>query len=104
MVGLIHSSALRSARVDGLQGCEYRDSLEGRVAKTETAPAVRFEGEVDRIYVSTAPKLTVRPALGCAIGRGGRQSLHQHAAPTAHGEAGFGRCQLSQMKTVTNTI
>lgn len=47
-------SDIAAARVEGLQGCTYLDSLDGRKEKKEEGGegGVRFEEEVDRIYVA----------------------------------------------------
>eukprot|EP00958_Prasinococcus_capsulatus_P020990 scaffold2799_cov408-Prasinococcus_capsulatus_cf.AAC.14 len=52
-------SAIDSATVVGLQGCKYLDSLEARVEKTDEEPAVKFGGEVDRIYMNTDDELRI---------------------------------------------
>jgi glucose-6-phosphate 1-epimerase len=50
----------RAAAVLGLRGSTYRDSLEGRKPVTEQAEAVRFAGEVDRMYMGVL-------APGCVV-------------------------------------
>ncbi len=40
------------AKVEGLKGCKFLDSLDGRKEKSEEGDAVRFEEEVDRIYAA----------------------------------------------------
>jgi len=42
--------SIEGARVSGLRGCEYLDSLDGRCRKTDTDEALSFPHEVDRIY------------------------------------------------------
>ena len=46
--------------VTGLKGVDYLDSLDGRQRKTETSDAIRFAGEVDRIYVNTPHAVEIR--------------------------------------------
>ena len=46
--------------VGGLHGAPYLDSLDGRARKIDTADAVTFDREVDRIYVGVPPRLTIR--------------------------------------------
>ena len=41
---------VRLARVEGLQGCSYEDAVDGLRLKREEQDAVRFPGEVDRVY------------------------------------------------------
>ena len=45
------------ARVLGLSGTTYLDSLQARTRCTETGDAVVFDKEVDRIYLSTPSRL-----------------------------------------------
>jgi len=56
------------ARVEGLQGCRYLDSLRGRTECTEAEEAVTFGQEVDRIYLDTPS----RGELCVVDGAGGR--------------------------------
>lgn len=56
------------ARVEGLQGCRYLDSLRERAECTEAEEAVTFRGEVDRIYLDTPS----RGELRVVDGAGGR--------------------------------
>jgi glucose-6-phosphate 1-epimerase len=44
---------INQVRVVGLQGVEYLDALEGRTRKQEMGDAIRFTGEVDRIYINS---------------------------------------------------
>ena len=44
---------IKQVSVVGLQGVAYWDSVAGRTRKQEMAEAIRFTGEVDRIYVNT---------------------------------------------------
>ncbi len=48
--------------VAGLQGVEYLDSLDGRARKQEMADAIRFAGEVDRVYLNTPHATEIRDA------------------------------------------
>lgn len=50
------------AEVDllGLQGLRYRDSAAGGVERREEGSALRFDGEVDRIYFDAPPRLLLR--------------------------------------------
>jgi D-hexose-6-phosphate mutarotase len=45
-----HVGDIASARVDGLDGCEYIDKVEGG-ARRHQAGAVTIDGEVDRVYL-----------------------------------------------------
>lgn len=61
-------SDIRKVEVRGLQGATYLDQLQGRAKCVERAPAIRFNGETDRIYLSTEPRKTVvDPGLGREI-------------------------------------
>ena len=53
-------SDVSKARVEGLKGCKYLDSLDGRKEKQEEAEAVKFAGEVDRIYIAVPSDGAVR--------------------------------------------
>lgn len=44
---------INQVHVVGLQGVEYLDALEGRTRKQEMGDAIRFTGEVDRIYINS---------------------------------------------------
>lgn len=46
--------------VCGLKGVDYLDALDGRKRKTEAGDAIRFTGEVDRIYVNTPHAVEIR--------------------------------------------
>ena len=48
-----------AARVEGLKGTQYLDSLKARETFDETGDAVTFSEEVDRIYLSTPDELAV---------------------------------------------
>ncbi len=52
---------ISGASVKGLKGCTYEDGLQppGSPAVTEEDDAVRFEGEVDRVYGTTNSLLTI---------------------------------------------
>lgn len=56
-VGDIHQTS-----VVGLQGVEYLDSLEGRTRKQEMSDAIRFAGEVDRIYINSPHAVQIHDA------------------------------------------
>lgn len=51
--------SIASARVAGLQGASYLDSLDGRIKKVDDHDAVTFDAEVDRIYVNVPRRLTI---------------------------------------------
>ena len=51
-------------RVEGLGGCRYLDSLQGRAEREEGAEAVTFAEEVDRIYLATPRELRVVDGTG----------------------------------------
>jgi D-hexose-6-phosphate mutarotase len=53
---------IQQVSVAGLQGVEYLDSLEGRRHKQEMSDAIRFSGEVDRIYLNTPHPVEIRDA------------------------------------------
>ena len=48
-----------TARVSGLQGTSYLDSLDGRIKKVDDDEAIAFTAEVDRIYVGVPRRLTI---------------------------------------------
>lgn len=50
----------KQARVDGLHGVEYMDSLQDKKRLSQDDAYVRFEAEVDRIYLQTPDMLEVR--------------------------------------------
>ncbi|CAL8469848.1 g9390 [Coccomyxa elongata] len=52
-------SSIDKARVDGLQGVDYLDSLQEKERFTENGASVHFSGEVDRIYLATPGRLEV---------------------------------------------
>ncbi len=45
------------ARLEGLQGCIYEDNLAGLQRRPETAGALSFGTEIDRVYLRTPPLL-----------------------------------------------
>lgn len=53
---------IRQTNIVGLQGVEYLDSLEGRVRKQEMSDAIRFTGEVDRIYINSPHPVEIHDA------------------------------------------
>ncbi len=53
---------ISTVSIVGLQGVEYLDSLEGRARKLEQPEAIRFTGEVDRLYINTAHAVEIRDA------------------------------------------
>lgn len=53
---------INQASVVGLQGVDYLDSLEGRAQKVESDLAIRFTGEVDRLYINTPHAVEIRDA------------------------------------------
>ncbi len=55
---------IAATRVVGLDGCEYLDSLRGRVRETETRPEIPFDRETDRIYLQTPDELRILGAAG----------------------------------------
>ncbi|CAI0454915.1 unnamed protein product [Linum tenue] len=46
-------------RVEGLETLDYLDNLMRRERFTEQADAITFDGEVDRIYLSSPPKIAI---------------------------------------------
>lgn len=53
---------IQQVRVAGLQGVEYLDSLDGRARKLEMENAIRFTGEVDRVYLNTPHAVEIHDA------------------------------------------
>ncbi|HEX5221219.1 MAG TPA: D-hexose-6-phosphate mutarotase [Verrucomicrobiae bacterium] len=51
---------INAVSVAGLKGVDYLDSLENRKRKTEAGEAIRFTGEVDRIYVNSTQPVEIR--------------------------------------------
>ena len=57
----VHSlSTAQQVRIEGLAGREYLDNLADKRRCAESAPALRFSGEVDRIYLDVPGRLRVR--------------------------------------------
>ncbi|XP_020261541.1 putative glucose-6-phosphate 1-epimerase isoform X1 [Asparagus officinalis] len=52
-------SDVSEVRVEGLETLDYLDNLEGKERFTEQTDAVTFDGEVDRVYLSTPSKIAV---------------------------------------------
>lgn len=52
-------SDISEVRVEGLETLDYFDHLMTRERYTEQADAITFDGEVDRIYISTPSKIAV---------------------------------------------
>lgn len=63
--GALHSyfavSKISNARVRGLQGCEYIDSIDNDTQKTQRGP-ISVSQEVDRIYIDTDAATVIRDA------------------------------------------
>jgi glucose-6-phosphate 1-epimerase len=49
-----------SARVLGLQSCDYQDNLAGLQVRHETTAALTISGEVDRVYLQVPPMLRLQ--------------------------------------------
>lgn len=67
---------ISSARVLGLDGCEYVDKVDGG-ARRRQAGAIEFTGETDRVYLNTAAECVIEdPLLGrrIRIAKSGSQS------------------------------
>ncbi|XP_042061454.1 putative glucose-6-phosphate 1-epimerase isoform X1 [Salvia splendens] len=52
-------SDISEVRVEGLETLDYFDNLLQRERYTEQADAITFDGEVERVYLSTPPKIAV---------------------------------------------
>lgn len=52
-------SGIENAGIRNMQNLSYLDSLQNRVAKTESESIVKFNGEVDRIYLNTPDTIEV---------------------------------------------
>ncbi|CAH9140973.1 unnamed protein product [Cuscuta epithymum] len=52
-------SDISEVRVEGLETLDYLDNLQGRERFTEQGDAITFEGEVDKIYLSTPSKIAI---------------------------------------------
>jgi glucose-6-phosphate 1-epimerase len=55
-----------TASVRGLQGCEFIDKTDTMAVKTDTAEAVKFMGETDRVYLGTSAMLTLGDPAGAS--------------------------------------
>jgi len=59
---------INSISIKGLKGATYLDKVANFAQKTETADAIRFASEVDRIYLNTADPVEIHdPDLGRTI-------------------------------------
>jgi glucose-6-phosphate 1-epimerase len=56
-----------AATVGGLDGCAYLDKVDGGARRRQGAAAVRFTGEVDRVYESGGPVTLADPAGARAL-------------------------------------
>eukprot|EP00250_Pteridium_aquilinum_P013690 c21506_g1_i1 orf=371-1285(-) len=52
-------SDISEVRVEGLETLDYLDNLQNRKRFTEQGDAITFDGEVDRIYLSTPTKIAI---------------------------------------------
>ncbi|KAK4775237.1 hypothetical protein SAY86_010172 [Trapa natans] len=52
-------SDISEVRLEGLETLDYFDNLMGRERFTEQADAITFDGEIDRVYLSTPSKMAV---------------------------------------------
>ncbi|MCO5606822.1 hypothetical protein L7F22_061025 [Adiantum nelumboides] len=52
-------SDISEVRVEGLETLDYFDNLQNRTRFTEQGDALTFDGEVDRIYLSTPTKIAI---------------------------------------------
>ncbi|CAN1187969.1 Putative glucose-6-phosphate 1-epimerase, partial [Linum perenne] len=52
-------SDISEVRVEGLETLDYFDNLMQRERFTEQADAITFDGEVNRVYLSTPPKIAI---------------------------------------------
>ncbi|XP_043709985.1 putative glucose-6-phosphate 1-epimerase [Telopea speciosissima] len=52
-------SDISEVRVEGLETLDYLDNLRDRERFTEQGDAITFEGEVDKVYVSTPTKIAI---------------------------------------------
>ncbi|KAE8697080.1 putative glucose-6-phosphate 1-epimerase [Hibiscus syriacus] len=52
-------SDISEVRVEGLETLDYLDNLQNRKRFTEQGDAITFEGEVDKIYLSTPTKIAI---------------------------------------------
>jgi len=59
---------VRQVAVEGLQGVEYIDKVDGFKRKTQPAEPIRITGETDRVYLNTLGLCVIRdPVLGRSI-------------------------------------
>ncbi|XP_074273712.1 putative glucose-6-phosphate 1-epimerase [Silene latifolia] len=52
-------SDISEVRVEGLETLDYLDNLKNKERFTEQGDAITFEGELDKIYLSTPPKIAI---------------------------------------------
>ncbi|KAL6552935.1 hypothetical protein OROGR_006777 [Orobanche gracilis] len=52
-------SDISEVRVEGLETLDYFDNLSQRERYTEQADAITFDGEIDRVYLSTPTKIAI---------------------------------------------
>ncbi|XP_021723435.1 putative glucose-6-phosphate 1-epimerase [Chenopodium quinoa] len=52
-------SDISEVRVEGLETLDYLDNTKGRERFTEQGDAITFEGEIDKIYLSTPSKIAI---------------------------------------------
>ncbi len=57
--GYLAVGDVRRVELEGLEGATCLDQLAGRARRVEGRDPLRFEGEVDRIYLDTAPRKTL---------------------------------------------
>ncbi len=70
--GYLRVDALASAQLFGLTRQRYEDSASGGDVRLDAAPTLRFDGEVDRIYVAPAQALELREgARGLRLSQAG---------------------------------
>ena len=55
---------LTSVAITGLQGCDYEDSMDGNVRKTDTEAVLAPKDGLDRVYMQTPSALQLRSAQG----------------------------------------
>ena len=51
---------VRRVTLHGLQGCPYEDALAANALRRQDEVALRFAGELDRVYLGTPPALELR--------------------------------------------
>lgn len=52
-------SDISEVRIEGLETLDYLDNLMNKERYTEQADAITFDGEVDRVYLRTPPKIAI---------------------------------------------